>query len=320
MDLKTRIDPELAPSLDMIPTEGMDFRDIPAMRTVLDGMFAEMAAIMPPVKGVKTRDITVPGPEGCPEVGIRIYTPEGKIGPKPGLLWMHGGGYIAGNIEIDDYSIKQICLNVGCVIVSVSYRLAPESIFPAAIEDCYAVLRWMIDSSGNINIDRSRIAIGGGSAGGGLAAGLAILARDRAEIEVAFQMLIYPMIDDRNVTPSSRAITDPRTWNREKNIFAWNTYLGDASNGDGVSPYAAASRAKDLTGLPPAFIAVGELDLFLDENIEYAQRLLQAGVSTELHVYPGATHGFDNTRSASVSKRLIQERENALRKAFKINN
>ena len=174
----------------------------------------------------------------------------------------------------------------------------------------------MVENSERLGIDKLRIAIGGGSAGGGLAAGLAMMARDRGEIELAFQLLIYPMIDDRNITPSSHTITDQRTWDREKNIFAWKAYLGDAEEGGNVSPYAAAARARDLSGLPPAYIAVGELDLFLDEDIEYAQRLLQAGVSTELHVYPGATHGFDAIWTAGVSKRFIEERDRAIIKAL----
>lgn len=318
MDLNKRIDPELAPSLEMMPSEGMDFSDIPAVRTMSDKMFGEMASMMPHVEGVDTIDKSVPGPDGAPDIDVRIYTPEGQTGIMPGMLWIHGGGYIVGNLEADDYSMRQICKNVGCVIVSVNYRLAPENPFPAGIEDCYAALKWMFASTRDINVDKSFIAIGGGSAGGGMAAGLVLLVRDRAEVEVVFQLLIFPMIDNRNISFSSHAITDPRTWDREKNIIAWKAYLGKEADNDDVSPYAAASLAKDLSGLPPAYIAVGELDLFLDEDIEYAQRLLQAGVSTELHVYPGATHGFDGMITAAVSKRFIEERNNALKKAFKI--
>ena len=209
-----------------------------------------------------------------------------------------------------------MCVNTGCVILSTNYRLAPEAPFPAPVEDCYASLKWLVENSENLGIDKSHIAIGGGSAGGGLAAGLVIMTRDRGEIDIAFQLLIYPMLDDRNITPSSYNITDKRTWDREKNIYAWKAYLGDSAKDGNVSPYAAAARAEDLSGLPPAYIAVGELDLFLDESIEYAQRLLQAGVRTELHVYPGATHGFDSVLTASVSKRLIAERDMAIKKAL----
>lgn len=317
MDLKKRIDPELAPALDMAPFG--DFSDIQTVRTMSDKIFAEMAALMPPVKGVRIENKTVPGPKDSPDVNLRVYSPEKQLNSAiPGLLWIHGGGYIAGNLEIDDYSMKQICLKAECVIVAVNYRLAPENPFPAPLEDCYAALKWMAGENCNLNIDKSRIAIGGGSAGGGLAAGLAILARDRAEVKIIFQMLIYPMLDCRNISPSSYAITDPRTWDREKNIFGWNAYLGSAAGSADISPYASPSCAKDLSGLPPAYIAVGELDLFLDEDIDYAQGLLQAGISTELHVYPGATHGFDGMANATVSKRYIQERDDAIQRALKI--
>ncbi|MFC1841282.1 alpha/beta hydrolase [Thermodesulfobacteriota bacterium] len=317
MDLSKRIDPELAPSLEMMPDDGaFDFSDLPAAREMSEKMFAEMAALMPPVNGVDTEDVSIPGPDGAPDVTLRVYTPMNASGIMPGLLWIHGGGYILGNLDADDNSVKRMCINTGCVIVSTNYRLAPENPFPAPVEDCYASLKWMVENAGSFNIDRSRIAVGGGSAGGGLAAGLVILTRDRGEIELAFQLLIYPMIDNRNITPSSYAINDPRTWDREKNIFAWNAYLGGASEDDEVSPYAAAARAKDLSGLPPAYIAVGELDLFLDEDIEYARMLIQAGVSTELHVYPGATHGFDAMINAAVTIRFMEERDRAIIKAL----
>ena len=317
MDLKKLIDPELAPALEMIPADGsFNFDDLPSAREMSARMFAQMAALMPPVEGVDTRELSMPGPAGAPDITARMYTPKNVSGIKPGMLWIHGGGYILGDLEADDHNIGRMCVNTGCVIVSTNYRLAPEDPFPAPVEDCYAALEWMVKNAESLGMDKTRIAIGGGSAGGGLAAGLALMARDRGEIDVAFQLLIYPMIDDRNITPSSHNITDPRTWDREKNIFAWKSYLGDSKEGDNVSPYAAASRAGDLSGLPPAFIAVGELDLFIDEDIEYAQRLIQAGVSTELHVYPGATHGFDSIFTASVSKRFTRERDAAVKKAL----
>jgi len=214
-----------------------------------------------------------------------------------------------GDIEQDDRLMKQLVKRVGCVAVSVDYRLPPEHPFPAPVEDCYAGLQWLFAHAGDLGVDPSRIAIGGASAGGGLAAGLALLTRDRGEVQVAFQLLIYPMIDDRNITPASYAITDPRVWHRESNRLGWKAYLGRDGGGDDVSPYAAA-RATDLTNLPSAYIPVGALDLFIDENIEYAQHLIQAGVPTELHVYPGAFHGFDVfAPSAAVSKQFKTERD-----------
>jgi acetyl esterase/lipase len=248
---------------------------------------------------------------------IRIYRPNEQPHTLPALYWIHGGGYVMGDIEQDDRLMKQLVNRIGCVAVSVNYRLAPEHPFPAPVEDCYAGLKWLFAHASELGVDPSRIAIGGASGGGGLAAGLALLVRDRGEMRVAFQLLIYPMIDDRNVTPASHAITDSRMWNREANRLGWRAYLGRDGGGADVSPYAAASRATDLTNLPPAYIPVGALDLFVDENIEYAQRLIQAGVPTELHVYPGAFHGFDLfAPSAKVSKQFKADRDSALKRAL----
>jgi len=259
----------------------------------------------------------VPGSQGDPAVRVRIYRPDDQHNKLPALFWIHGGGYVMGDIEQDDRLMKQLVRRIGCVAVSVDYRLPPEHPFPAPVEDCYAGLKWLFAQSDEIGVQKTHIAIGGASAGGGLTAGLALLVRDRQEMEVAFQLLIYPMIDDRNVTPASYAITDLRVWNRESNRLGWNAYLGRDDGGGDVSPYAAASRATDLTNLPPAYISVGTLDLFVDENIEYAQRLIQAGVATELHVYPGAFHGFDLfAPSAKVSKQFKADRDNALKRAL----
>jgi acetyl esterase/lipase len=201
------------------------------------------------------------------------------------------------------------------VVASVEYRLAPEHPFPAPVEDCYAALKWLVAQSTKLGVNTARIAIGGASAGGGLAAGLAVLARDRAEVEVAFQLLIYPMIDDRTITPASATVPDTFVWTRENNLMGWRAYLGREPGGTDVSPYAAAARTTDLRGLPPAYIPVGDLDLFLDENMTYAQRLLAAGVPTELHVYPGAFHGFNGfVPNAEISRRFNTDRDSALKR------
>jgi acetyl esterase/lipase len=237
--------------------------------------------------------------------------------PLPALLWIHGGGYVLGNVEQDDLFAQRIALAVECVVVSVDYRLAPEHPFPAPLEDCYAALSWLAGHADELGVDPARIAIGGASAGGGLAAGLALLARDRAAVKVALQLLIYPMIDDRNVAPASAALPDTLLWTRENNLIGWRSYLGREPGGEGVSAYAAAFRATALEGLPPAYIAVGELDLFLHENIEYAQRLLRAGVATDLHVYPGAFHGFEGLAPGTdVARRLIADRDHVLKRAL----
>ncbi|HEX4211558.1 MAG TPA: alpha/beta hydrolase, partial [Candidatus Binataceae bacterium] len=276
-----------------------------------------LLATFPAVEGVTSQDQFAPGAHGEPAVRVRVYRPNDQPSKLPALLWIHGGGYVMGDIEQDDRLMKQLVKRLGCVAVSVDYRLAPEHPFPAPVEDCYAGLKWLSAHADELGVDPSRIAIGGASGGGGLAAGLALMARDRKEVPVVFQLLIYPMIDDRNVTPASYAITDSRMWHRDSNRLGWKAYLGRDGGGSGVSPYAAASRATDLSNLPPAYIPVGALDLFVDENIEYAQRLIQAGVPTELHVYPGAFHGFDMfAPSARVSKQFKADRDDALKRAL----
>ena len=318
MNFMDQLDPELRVVLEAFPAEGaVNLNDIPAARAKLRKLFTAMQATLPAVEGVTSQDQSVPGPQGDPAVRVRIYQPADRPNILPGLLWIHGGGYVLGDIEQDDRLMKQLVKRIGCVALSVDYRLAPEHPFPAPVEDCYAGLKWLFAHAGELGVDPSRIAIGGPSGGGGLTAGLALLARDRGEVQVAFQLLIYPMIDDRNVTPASYAITDPRVWHRESNRLGWKAYLGRDGGGDDESPYAAAARATDLRNLPPAYIPVGALDLFIDENIEYAQRLIQAGVPTELHVYPGAFHGFDAfAPSAAVSKQFKAERDNALKRAL----
>jgi acetyl esterase/lipase len=318
MNFIDQLDPELRAVLEKVPADRpMDLNQIPAARGKMKKMMELALANMPQIEGVSSRDEFAPGAQGAPAVRVRVYRPDDQRGKLPALLWIHGGGYVMGDIDQDDRLMKQMVRRVGCVVVSVDYRLAPENPFPAPVEDCYAGLKWLFAHAGELQVEPSRIAIGGASGGGGLTAGLALLTRDRGEVPVAFQLLIYPMIDDRNVTAASYAITDPRMWNRESNRLAWKAYLGRDGGGTGVSPYAAASRAPDLTGLPPAYIPVGALDLFVDENIEYAQRLIQAGVPTELHVYPGAFHGFDVfAPSARVSKQFKAERDDALRRAL----
>src|SRR5580704_4624437 len=318
MNFLDQLDPELRTVVEKLPTDRpLDLNNIPTARAKMNKMVTALLATFPPVEGVTSQDQSAPGAKGDPAVRVRVYRPDDQPSKLPALLWIHGGGYVMGDIDQDDRLMKQLVKRIGCVAVSVDYRLAPENPFPAPVEDCYAGLKWLFAHAGELGVEPTRIAIGGASGGGGLAAGLALMARDRGEVQVAFQLLIYPMIDDRNVTPASYAITDPRMWNRESNRLGWKAYLGRDGGGADVSPYAAASRATDLKNLPPAYIPVGALDLFVDENVEYAQRLIQAGVPTELHVYPGAFHGFDLfAPAATVSKQFKADRDSALRRAL----
>jgi acetyl esterase/lipase len=318
MTLTHRLDPELAAPLEAwlnATKGGIKLHDVPAARRMMDELAAAQMAKASPIEGVSTEDRRVPGPAGAPEVFVRIYQPTDRPHTLPALLWIHGGGYVLGSVERDDLLAKHLARIGQCVVASVEYRLAPEYPFPAPVEDCYAALKWLSAHSTELGVNKSRIAIGGASAGGGLAAGLALLTRDRAEVEVSFQLLIYPMIDDRNIAPASQAVPDTFVWTRENNRMGWRAYLGCEPGGADVSPYAAAARATDLKGLPPAYIPVGDLDLFLDENITYAQRLLAAGVPSELHVYPGAFHGFNGfVPSAEISRRFNAERDSALKR------
>lgn len=319
-----RVDSQLVPGLQVFmqvfgdPVG--DLVDITARRAQLTQMVREQNAQLPPVPGVATDDLLVAGPEHAPDVAIRVYRPLGAA-DLPVLLWIHGGGFVMGTMDQDDWSAKLMVQSIGCAVVLVEYRLAPENPYPAPLEDCYAALTWIHKNANAFHFDSKRIAIGGPSGGGGLAAGLALLARDRGEVPVKFQMLVYPMIDDRNIAPAGVDAPDTLVWNRKNNQFGWRSYLGGAPGctpgGADVSPYAAPFRSADLCGLPPTYMAVGELDLFVQENVEYARRLLAAQVPTEFHVYSGAYHGFDGfAPDADVTRRFIAERDSALKRAF----
>ncbi|MDD3224573.1 MAG: alpha/beta hydrolase [Clostridium sp.] len=260
----------------------------------------------------------IKGPES--EILVKVYEPKSRKNKKlPAVFWIHGGGYVMGHPDGDDVLCECFTQKINCVAVSVDYRLAPEHKYPAAIEDCYAALKWTFKKSEELKIDTSRIAIAGASAGGGLTAALALMARDRGEMKVAFQAPLYPMLDDRNVTSSSHEINEknlPKAWNREANEIAWKMYLGNNTSGE-TSYYAAPARAKDLTGLPPAYIFIGQLDPFRDETIEYVTRLLQAGVAVEFHLYPGCFHGFDTIfNNTKISVQARNEYINAISKAL----
>jgi acetyl esterase/lipase len=319
MDLLTMLDPELVAFLLALPREESSswWDDLPAARIVFEQQLADLNAAILASALVTIEDRTVPGPAGAPAVPIRAYRPINAAGPLPALLWIHGGGMVIGSHLMDDRLLQRIVNEVGCIVVAVEYRLAPEHPFPAPIEDCYAALYWMHAEATAYGIEASRIAVGGGSAGGGLAAGLVLLARDRGQLPVAFQWLIYPMLDDRNRTASSYAITDPRVWNRRDNLNGWRAYLGVDPGSPDVSPHASPARATEFARLPPTYIDVGSHDLFLDEDVDYALRLVRGGISVELHVYPGAFHGSEIfVPDAALSRRMVADRILALKRGL----
>jgi acetyl esterase/lipase len=240
-----------------------------------------------------------------PHVVVRVHRAKGAEGDLPCIYSIHGGGYIIGSYEMDDAKFDAWCPALGCVGVSVEYRLAPETPYPGPLEDCYAGLKWTYEHAGELGIDPSRIGITGVSAGGGLAAALALLVRDRGEIPVEWQLLECPMLDDRQVTSSSRLEGLP-IWSRDANTYGWQSYLGDRYGTDDVPPTAAPARATDLTGLPRAMVIVGGADGFRDEDIDYGLRLNQAGVPTAIHVLPGACHGVQMFPNAAVTRQWKQ--------------
>ncbi len=317
MNTRHLVDPELVAILDTFPAIELTAETLAQVRAMMDEMRSQMAPNLPVFPDIAVSERYVPGPEGAPDVRVLIYQPTTVQTPLPVLFWIHGGGYVIGSADQEDISVKSIVSAVGCAAVSVDYRLAPETPHPGPVEDCYAALKWLYTHAGELGVDATRIAIGGGSAGGGLAAALGLLARDRGEVPLVFQLLIFPMLDDRTVTLAEpHPYVGEFLWTPEANRFGWTALLGQEPGGPNISPYAAAARAEHLEGLPPTFINVGALDLFLEEDLEYARRLMRAGVPTELHVYPGAFHGFNMVADAKVSQSAVRDQLDALRRAF----
>jgi acetyl esterase/lipase len=242
-------------------------------------------------------------------VRVRLYRPAGGSGTGPGLLWIHGGGYIIGHAAQDDVLCRSYARELGATVVSVDYRLAPDHPYPAPLHDCYSALTWLAALP---SVDPARVAIGGASAGGGLCAALGLLARDRGEVALAAQLLVYPMLDDRTVDRDGLENAGQRLWNQSSNRFGWSAYLGDAD-----PEVAVPARHKDLSGLPPTWMGVGTLDLFHDEDLAYAERLTAAGVPCEVEVVGGAFHGFDGiVPKARVSQAFFKSQCAMLRRAL----
>ena len=259
-------------------------------------MFTALASSMEAPTDVEVRRYELTVSDGA-VLPLTWYEPtaEGRTA-SAAMLYLHGGGMIASleqTAAVYDVAVRQYVSRSRVPALVVDYRVAPEHPHPTPVEDCYAALQWLDAHAAELNVDPTRLAVGGDSAGGGLAAGVALLARDRSGPQLALQLLIYPMLDDRTVVPDPQLPPEFLVWNYDDNVTGWGALLGDASGGVDVSPYAAPARAADLTGLAPAYIDVGDLDIFRDEDVDYARRLLAAGVPTELHVFPGCPHGFE---------------------------
>jgi acetyl esterase/lipase len=298
------IDPEIGESLRGFPDFDFSLDKLPAMRS--GSMFEPQTA--PDIERVELST------EGS-GVALSVLRPFESNDDSPVLFWMHGGGMVIGNRHMDDARLIEWCRCLGCVCISVEYRLAPEAPYPAPLDDCEAGLRFVVEHAHDLRIDRQRIGVGGRSAGGALAAGLALRWRDNASAPLAFQYLEYPMLDDRGLTPSSQLEGLP-VWTRESNAFGWRSYLGDRYGTDDVSGDAAPARATEFSRLPTTFIAVGTADCLRDESIEFAARLCRAAVPTELHLYAGAVHGFDMFADTAVARTAARDSADWLARQF----
>ena len=303
------VDPELLPLLEAFPTVAITAENLAELRN--------RDLPLPPVEdcGVDWEERGLDGPDS--PISVRIYRLRAATEPLGCIFHIHGGGYVGGSVAEVEFLHRPLAAELDCAIVSVDYRLAPETSFPGNIEDCYAALAWTFGHAEELGIDPARIGVMGESAGGGLAAALALLARERSEYALAFQHLIYPMLDDRTCVAEPNPYSGEFIWHAANNRFGWTALLGKEPGGQGVSPFAAPARASDLSGLPPTFIGTASLDLFVDENIDYAHRLIRAGVPTELHVWPGAFHGFDLMPGPAISDAARTASRNALRRALR---
>ncbi|MFF8190970.1 alpha/beta hydrolase [Streptomyces bobili] len=303
-------DPELAAALELIKdmiTPGMSMEDIETVRQ--SPGIALLAQVDLTAGGAfEVEDRTVPGAEGSPEISLLICRPTAPAPdrPRPVVYHVHGGGMVLGTNRVGVDQILDWARELDMVVVSVEYRLAPEHPYPAPVDDVYAGLLWTAEHAKELGGDPERIVIAGASAGGGLTAALALLLRDRGGPRPLGQVLLCPMLDDRNDTPSSHQMAGLGVWDRTANETGWTALLGEVRGGPDVSPYAAPARAENLSGLPPAFLDVGSAETFRDEVVAYASRIWQAGGVAELHVWPGGFHGFDGFAPQAVVSRAAR--------------
>jgi acetyl esterase/lipase len=306
----SNIHPELQQFADKIPHFTFSQRNLWFFR-----LMEKVALRRKSPEDISIENIYIAHQDGRSRVRMRVYRPKTMTGSAPAMVWLHGGGYIVGRPEQDDAYCIDYVRETGMVIFSVDYRCAPEHPFPAALDDVYTALKWVKSNAAQQDVDPDRIAVGGESGGGGLAAALTQLAVDRNEIKPAFQLLIYPMLDDRSAVRRDLGDHKYLVWSQESNRFGWESYLGNECGAADIRPYSVPARRKDLSALPPAWIGVGSLDLFHDEDIDYAQRLKECGVPCDLEVVQGAFHGFDlSGPQLKVVKDFRRSQINALKK------
>jgi acetyl esterase/lipase len=305
-------DPELALGVPLLPT--VEIKNVLAARASLDATTARLST---PVDEsfLDVDDYSIDGSEEDPAVTVRVYRSHLDRSAAPALLYIHGGGFVVGSVLAEQENAVSIASVLDVVVVSVEYRLAPEHPFPSALHDCLTALKWVYEEAEQLGVDPARVGLYGSSAGGGLAAALALYCRDHGGPSICFQFLAIPVLDDRLETQSMRTFVDTPQWNRPSAELSWAYYLG-STEADVVSPYAAPARAKDLRNLPPAYVSTMEFDPLRDEGILYALGLLDAGVTVELHSYPGTFHGSTSVKTASVSRRIIDEQMGVLGRAL----
>jgi acetyl esterase/lipase len=314
-----RVDPELrAPLeelLEMFPDGLYAIEDLTERRRIDAMLAAEMVEAVKAAQTCTTEDVWVPGPAGSADVPGRVYRPREPEPASPAVFFIHGGGMYLGDLDYEHAAAVKICEELGALVVSSGYRKAPEHAHPAQLDDCYAALSWTSDHAKSLGFEAGRLAIVGGSAGGNLAIATALKARDLGGPALCHVMAFYPMVDHRNTMPSTHDGTAVGPWDRRANIEAWEWFLG----GQEPDGYAAPLHADDLSGLPPTFIDVGTVDLFRDEDVALAQRLLTAGVPTELHVHPGVYHAAEHfAPDAEAARHMWAVRFRALRRALGI--
>ncbi|MEV8169805.1 alpha/beta hydrolase [Microbacterium sp. NPDC077486] len=320
MTIPVPFDPDVQAVLDEIaknPQPALTRETLP--RDGVDRMFPDNDAVIAG-RDITWEDRVIPGPPGAPDIEVTIFRPAGsETSTLPGFVNIHGGGMIVGHRSWETARVVDIVAEHGVVAVNVEYRLAPEDPYPAGVEDCYAAFVWTHTHATELGIDPARIVVGGGSAGGGLTAAVALLARDRRGPVMAGQLLLCPMIDNTNTTVASRQYDGIGTWQRDMNLLAWSCVLGEELAFSAEAPaYAAPSRATDVSGLPPAYIEVGEAEMFRDEDTEYALRIWETGGQAELHVWGGGAHGFDMYMpDAEITRAALAARASWLRRIWR---
>lgn len=314
MTTRHLVDPDFLPLIDLLPAMAFTRETLPAIRAESEGRFAFVGA--PPI----APQIKVIEGDGGP-LEVYWYDPAPGTQGRAALLHIHGGGMVIGSARSMQQAPSGIAAALGIPVASVEYRLAPEHPFPAPQQDCYAALKWLAASADELGIDAARIGITGESAGGGLAAGTALMARDLGGPSLAAQFLTYPMLDHRtgsDACPYGNPVTGEFVWSRAHNQFGWEALRGDYAANDEHKGWFSPSLADDLAGLPPTWIGTGSLDLFLDEDLDYALRLVKAGVPVELHSYPGAIHAFNAMAEAPTAKAFTRDLLGAIARMLKV--